>query len=227
MSVLSETDKNIPLYKRKREKSPAKPLSSDYGDETFDDLPSPSCLLGNKGSGFATSASPVVDHQPKDNITYVPAMETNHTDPKPSTSRPKLPQKDETKRSTSQPQHEIIEIPDDTPPNSMELPMTTDKDSPVKQSTVPLPTEKDSPANLKRKAGETQNEEQNKRVKQSPFVPASESHTSYILNNEQSPSPEQPACPVPAFIGGQIDLTAAWDDGIDLLDEFKDIIKLI
>ncbi|KXG53178.1 Nucleotide-sugar transporter [Penicillium griseofulvum] len=228
-SVLSERDKNIPSYKRKREKSPAKPLSSDYGDETFDDLPSPSCLLGNKGSGFATSVSPVVDHQPKNNITDAPAMETKHTEPKPSVPCSDLPHKDETKQSTSKPKHEIIEIPDDTPPNSMELPVTTptDKHSPVKQSTVPLPTEKDSPANLKRKAGEPQNEEQNKRVKQSPFVTDSESHTSNILNNEQPPSPEEPGSPVAAFIDGRIDFTATWDDGIDLLDEFKDIIKLI
>ncbi|KAJ5448725.1 Nucleotide-sugar transporter [Penicillium cf. griseofulvum] len=226
-SVLSEMDKNIPSYKRKREKSPAKSLSSDYGDENFDDLPSPSCLLGNKGSGFATSGSPVKDHQPRNIITDVSAVETKHTDSKPSASRSELPQKDETKRLTSQPQHEIVEIPDDTPPNSTELPAITDKDSPVKQSTVPLPTGKDEPANLKRKAGETQNEEQKKRVKQIPFVPASQFHTSNILNNEQSLSPEEPASPVSALTGGRINLTAAWDDGIDLLDEFKDIIKFI
>ncbi|KAJ5203403.1 hypothetical protein N7449_005482 [Penicillium cf. viridicatum] len=85
-SVLSERDKNVPSYNRKLEKSPAKPPSSDYGDESFDDLPSPSRLLGSRGSGFATWVSPVADDQAKNNITDVPAIESKHTDTGPSHS---------------------------------------------------------------------------------------------------------------------------------------------
>ncbi|CAG8905940.1 unnamed protein product [Penicillium egyptiacum] len=225
-TVLSERDKNIPSYKRKRENSPTKPLSSDYGDENFDDLPSPSRLLGNRKSGFAASVSPVVGDRAKNSITDVAVKEIKHTEPdlSPSASLSGLPQKD---------QHEIIEIPDDTPPDSAELPMATDKKPPVKQSTVlPLIVDK---LNLKRKASEdeTRTEEDKKRVKQSPFVSALQVHACDLLNDEQPLSPEQPASPVsPAavspMVGGRMDLTAAWDDdGIDLLDEFKDIIKII
>lgn len=241
-SVLSERDKNIPSYTRKREKSAIKPLSSDYDDECFDDLPSPSRLLGNRGSGFGTSVSPVVDDQAKDKITDIATKETKNRDPgpSPSASLPNLAQKERTKPSISTPQHEIIEIPDDTSPDSTELPLAIDKESPVKQSTLPLPERADQPPNLKRKASqdETRTEEPKKPAKQNPFVSALQVHASDILNNEQPLSPEQPASPVspaspisPAAVSpmldGRMDLTTAWDDGIDLLDEFKDIIKFI
>ncbi|KAJ6189741.1 hypothetical protein N7519_004649 [Penicillium mononematosum] len=234
--VLAERDKNIPSYTRKRERSPTKPLSSDYGDECFDDLPSPSRLLGNRGSGPATSGSPVVNDQAKSNITDVAAKETKNRDPEPSPSAslPNFAQKERTKPSISKPQHEIIEIRDDTPPGSTELPLALDKESPVKRSTLPLPERADQLPNLKRKASqdEIRTEKPKKRAKQSPFVSALQVHASDLLNNELPPSPEQPASPVsPAAVSpmldGRMDLTAAWDDGIDLLDEFKDIIKLI
>ncbi|KAJ5823570.1 Nucleotide-sugar transporter [Penicillium robsamsonii] len=223
-SVLSERDKNIPSYKRKRDKSPTKPLSSDYGDENFDDLPDPSRLLGNRGSGLEISVSPVIDDQPKNNIADVPATVKKHVDPKPSGSQFDLPKKDRKMSS----QHEIIEILDDTPPESTGLPTTTSTDSRIKQSTLRLSTHQ-SPS-LKRKVAEdeTQDQEQKKRVELSPFVPASQFHASNPLINEKPPSPEQPASPVSPVIGGRMDLTAAWDDGgVDLLDEFKDIIKFI
>jgi ATP-dependent DNA helicase HFM1/MER3 len=244
-SVLSERDKNLPSYTKKREKTSTKPLYSDYGDEVFDDLPSPSRLLGNRGSGFATSVSPVVNNQTKSNITDVAVKKTKKTknrdpEPSPSASLPNLAQKERTKPSISKPQHEIIEIPDDTPPDSTELPLAIEKGSPVKQSTLPLPERADQPPNLKRKASqdETRTEELKKRAKQSPFVSALKAHPSDLLNNEQPLGSEQPASPVssaspvsPAavspMLAGRMDLTAKWDDGIDLLDEFKDIIKFI
>ncbi|OQE13378.1 hypothetical protein PENFLA_c049G06462 [Penicillium flavigenum] len=235
-SVLAERDKNIPSYTGKREKTPTKPLSSDYDDECFDDLPSPSRLLGNRGSGFATSVPPVVNDQAKSNITDVAVKKSKNRDPEPSPSAslPKLAQKERTKLSISKPQHEIIEIPDDTPPDSTELPLAIDKESPVKRSTLPPPTRADQPRNLKRKASqdETRTEEPKKRAKQSPFVSALQVHASHLLNNELPPSPEQLASPaspaaVSPMLDGRMDLTAAWDDGIDLLDEFKDIIKFI
>lgn len=117
--------------------------------------------------------------------------------------------------------------------------MTVNKESSVKQSTPLLATRSEQPPNLKRKASqdETQTEEHKKRVKESPFVSALQVHASNTLNDEQPLRPEHPASPVspaspvaavsPVF-GGRMDLTAAWhDDGIDLLDEFKDIIKFI
>lgn len=230
-SVLSERDKNVPSYKRLSEKSSANPLSSDYGDENFDDLPSPSRLLGSRGSGVVTWVSPVTDDQAKSNIKDVSAIESKHTNtgPSHSASRFDLPQKDQMKPSTPKLQHEIIEIPDDTPP-----------DYSVKQNTLPLSKKADQPPTLKRKA--SQNEtglEHKKRVKQSPFVSALQVHASNSLTDEPPLSPEQPASPTsPAspvspvspipVIGGRMDLTAAWDnDGIDLLDEFKDIIRFI
>ncbi|CAI7629740.1 unnamed protein product [Penicillium discolor] len=238
-SVLSERDKNVPFYKRKSEKRPEKPPSSDYGDESFDDLPSPSRLLGNRGSGFARSVSPVVDDRTKNIITDVSAIETKHTDTEPShsasASRSDL-QNNQMKPSTPKPQHEIIEIPDDTPPDPR---MTLTKDSSVKQSTLPLSTKADQPLTLKRKASrdETRTEHQ-KRIKQSPFVSALQVHASTSLNDGPPPSTEQPApispappvspvSPVPV-IGGRMDLNATWDnDEINLLDEFKDIIRFI
>ncbi|KGO73307.1 Helicase, C-terminal [Penicillium italicum] len=249
-SVLLERDKNVPSYTRKWEKTPAKSLSSDYGDEIFDDLPSPSRLLGKKGSRVATSVSPVLDHQTENKLTDVPVIETKRTEPEHSTSASQSgqPQNDRTKPSTPKPQHEIIEIPDDTPPDSTGLPKTTDKDRSVKQSTSSLQTRVDSPPNLKRKASqdETRAEEQTKRVKQSPSASALQVHAPNNLNNKQTPNPEQPVSPVSPvppvsptspfspvaavspFIDGRMDLTAAWhDDEIDLLDEFKDIIKFI
>lgn len=112
--------------------------------------------------------------------------------------------------------------------------MAIEKGSPVKQSTLPLPERADQPPNLKRKASqdETRTEEPKKRAKQSPFVSALKTHPSDLLSNEQPLSPEQPASPVsPAavspMLAGRMDLTARWDDRIDLLDEFKDIIKFI
>ncbi|CAI7572064.1 unnamed protein product [Penicillium glandicola] len=229
-SVLLERDKNIPSCKRKQEKSLAYPPSSDYGDENFDDLPSPSHLLGNRGSGFATSVFLAVDEQAKNNITDVPVIETKHTDPKPSASLSEPPQRDQTKPPIPKPQQEIIEIPDDTPPDSAGLLLTKNKDSSVKQSTLPLSPRIDQTTNLKRKASqdETRTEEDNKRVKQSPFVSAVQFHALSPLNDEQPPSPEQPVSPVSPVIGGCMNLTAAWDyDGIDLLDEFKDVINFI
>ncbi|KAJ5374631.1 Nucleotide-sugar transporter [Penicillium concentricum] len=225
-SALSERDKDIPPHKRKREKSPVKPLSSDYGDEAFDDLPSPSRLLGNRGSGLATSVPPVMDDRPKSTITNVPAMETKHTNPEQSAARSGLSPKDQSKS----PQREIIEIPDDTPPKSTGLPTKMNQDSPTKQSALRLSTRPDQSPSLKRKVAEdkTQDQEEKKRVKQSPFVPASQLHASTPLIDEKSLSPEQPVSPVSPVVGGRMDLTAAWnDDGIDLLDEFKDIIKFI
>ncbi|KAJ5505400.1 Helicase C-terminal [Penicillium expansum] len=240
-SVLSERDKNIPSYKRKRVDSPANSFSSDYGDQAFDDLPSPSRLLGNRGPGFATSGSLLVQNQTKRNLTDVLVTETKHSDPEPSPFAPRSghPQSDQIKPSTPNPQHEIIEIPDDTPPDSTGLPKTTNKEFSVKQSTLPLSTRVDSPPNLKRKARQdtTQIEEHTKRVKQSPFVSALQVHGSNISNDEKPLNPEQSASPVSPVspvatvspvIGGRMDLTAAWhDNGIDLLDEFKDIIKFI
>lgn len=241
-SVLSERDKNVPSYNRKLEKSPAKPPSSDYGDESFDDLPSPSRLLGSRGSGFATWVSPVADDQAKNNITDVPTIESKHTDTEPShsSSRSDLPQKDHMKPSTPKPQHEIIEIPDDTPPDSA---MTITKDSSVNQSTLPLSTKADQLPTLKRKASQDETRtEHKKRAKQSPFVSALQVHASNSLNDEPPLSPEQPAPPISPtspvslvspvspvpVIGGRMDLNATWDnDDIDLLDEFKDIIKFI
>jgi ATP-dependent DNA helicase HFM1/MER3 len=246
-SVLSERDKNILSYTRKREKSPIKPLSSDYGDECFDDLPSPSRLLGNRESGLATSVSPVVYHQAKNNITDVAVKKTKNKDPEPSPSAslPELAQKERTKPSISKPQHEIIEIPDNTPPDATELPLALDKESPVEQSALPPPTRADQPPNLKRKASqdETRTGENKKGAKESPFVPNLQIHASVLLNNEvplsteQAASPVSPAslvspapvspAPVSPMLDARMDLTADWDDGIDLLDEFKDIIKFI
>ncbi|OQE42952.1 hypothetical protein PENCOP_c003G06758 [Penicillium coprophilum] len=228
-SVPSEREQNFFSYKRKREKSPAKHLSSDYGDERFDDLPSPSRLLGNRGLGLITSVPPVVDDQPKKNITNAPAIKKKRTDPKQSGSRSELPQK-EAKPSTPQPQREIIEIPDDTPAETTKLPMAVNKVLSGKESTLSLSTGPDQSPSLKRKASEdkTQKEKQEKRAKQNYFVPASHFQASTSLIDEKLPISEQPASSVSPVTGGRIDLSAAWEDGgIDLLDEFKDIIKFI
>ncbi|KAJ5203402.1 hypothetical protein N7449_005481 [Penicillium cf. viridicatum] len=115
--------------------------------------------------------------------------------------------------------------------------MTITKDSSVKQSTLPLSTKADQPPTLKRKASQDETRtEHKKRAKQSPFVSALQVHALNSLNDEPPLSPEQPAPPIsPAspvspvpVIGGRMDLNATWDnDGIDLLEEFKDIIKFI
>ncbi|KAG0159719.1 hypothetical protein PDIDSM_7243 [Penicillium digitatum] len=242
-SVLLERDKNLSFCKRKWEKSPANPLSSDYGDETFDDLPLPSCLLRNRGSGLATSVFPVMEDQAKSKPTDYPIVETKNIDPEPSpsASRSGQPQNNQTKPSSHTPQHEIIEIPDDTPPYSAGSPKTTNKESPVKKSTLSLSLRADSPPNLKRKASQDETGTENsKRAKQSPCVSALQFHGSNISNDENPLNPDQPASSVsPVFldspvavsplIGGRMDLTASWpnNDGIDLLDEFKDIIQLL
>lgn len=238
-SILSERDKNVPFYQRKLEKRPEKPLSSDYGDESFDDLPSPSRLLRNRGSGFERSVSPVVDDQAKNSTMDVPAIETKHTgaEPAPSTLRINFSQKDQMKPSAPKRQYEIIEILDDTPPDSR---IKTTKDSPVKQSILPLSTKADQSSILKRKTSQDETRmEHKKRVKQTPFVPALQVHASNSLKDEPPLSPGQPAppispaspaspvSPVPVTVG-RMDLNATWDnDGIDLLDEFKNIIRFI
>jgi ATP-dependent DNA helicase HFM1/MER3 len=232
-SVLSGRHRNIPSLKKKA-MSPVKTVSSDYGDEDFDDLPSPSQLLGNKGHDAARTASPVVSSKAKGDTEAVPIVEKENVDvPRSSLSRPKPSgkdqtnsRKDQTKPSTLRTQTEIIVIEDDTPQGSPGPPMPSDKDTPAKQSTMPPPAViKQSPP-LKRKASqdETQKEKCSKRQKQVTPVPALQDHGSDALAEKEPLNSEQPASPV-AWTG--MDLTAAWDDGIDLLDEFKDIIRLI
>ncbi|KAJ5138363.1 uncharacterized protein N7515_003211 [Penicillium bovifimosum] len=219
-SVLSELDRNMLSLKRKTT-SPVKTLSSDYGDDDFDDLPSPSELLGHKRHDTTRTDAPVINSEGKGGTEDDPVVEKENVDvTQSSLARPKPSGKDQgqTEPSTLRTNTEIIVI-DDTPPCSAESPMLSDKGSPAEDSTVPPPS-------LKRKAGEdeTQTEASPKRQKKSPSVRALQDHAQNALAEEKPLEPDQPISPVP-WTG--MDLTTPWDDGIDLLDEFKDIISFI
>lgn len=225
--VFSEKDKNILPQKRAREECPIEALFSDYADGNFDDLPSPSQLLSNKKLDCAVLTSSEVDVKAKHNTDPAHIVTKKHTDtPLPSISRSEPSQNHSIKFSTPKPQPGVIEIADDTPPGSRKVPITTLREC-TKRSSLPLAMETDQTLKPKRKASQDENPKEvfQKRVKQNVSVLASPSPVRTSLNEGNRQSPEQPTFPM---TGPGMDLTAAWDDdGIDLLDEFKDIIRFI
>lgn len=224
--ALSEKDKNTLPQKRKREASLKKDLSSDYGDEDFD-LLSPSRLLGNKEPESKRPVSSLMSAKTPEEIRQNPHGERNCADDlEASVSRPKPSRRSQSKLSTPKPQATTIVIADDTPPESHKFPITDHKESSNKQSKLFLPPGINETPVPKRKASpdEPPKQSQQKRVKRSFSASVSPLQVSSHSSQEE---PLNAELPVSSAIAG-MDLTAAWhDDGIDLLDEFKDIITFI
>ncbi|KAJ5544601.1 hypothetical protein N7461_006905 [Penicillium sp. DV-2018c] len=218
MSVLPELDKNIFSFRRKPT-SPVQALSSDYGDDDFDDLPPPSQLFGLKRHDATRTVSPLVHDKAMDGTESDPVVEMAIADVlQSSLVQPEPSRKDQTEPPALQTSNEIIVI-DDTPTDSAELSIPSDRGSPALQDTMPQPS-------LKRKASEddSKTEASPKRQKQDTPVFALQDHARNALAEENPLETEQTVAPVP-WTG--MDLTATWDDGVDLVDEFKDIIKFI
>jgi ATP-dependent DNA helicase HFM1/MER3 len=184
-----------------------KPLSSDYGDDNFDDLPSPSQLLGNTGSNLTRAQSPMSSTQVKASNGAVPQCSSPMKQSRPST--PKTPP-------------EIIEIPDDTPPPpTLGTPSPEPKLTTTEQSSLPsMNPEQPHP---KRKA--SQDEASNsRRFKRNPFVSPFREKSPKSFK-EITAVPEKTDIPM---IRTWLDLNADWHDAdIDMVEEFKDIIDFI
>ncbi|KAJ5779728.1 hypothetical protein N7457_007448 [Penicillium paradoxum] len=226
-SVFSGGDKNtLPHKQRQRKQSPVKDLSSDYGAEDFD-LLSPSCLLGIKEPGSPEPATHSTDIKTQKNIKLAPTSEnTPAYTSRPSVSGSKPSRKSQSKLATPKPQPKVIEIKDDTPPGSTGFPIAVHKSSSAKQSKLPHPTGIPQTPNLKRRASQEDPQDQSlpKRIRRSSFISASRSQALNEITPEELLNTEQ----LGSVIDAGMDLTAAWvDDGIDLFDNFKDIINYI
>ncbi|CAG8158979.1 unnamed protein product [Penicillium salamii] len=220
--ALVEKDKNAVLAKRKE--PPVKPLSSDYGDDSFDDLPSPSKLMVDFRKNLAKRESSACN-APEKETAFTPSdiekgriKSTVHP-----TKRSQLHQTKPSKPTTPN-EHEIIEISDDTPPkatlNSVELLESTA----TGQNTLQVPAEERSD-DMKRKASQDENQT-TKRFKHNPFVTPFQVQSPEAPKSEEAPlDPKDSDLPVPRT---WFDLNAEWlRDDIDMIEEFKNIVDFI
>jgi ATP-dependent DNA helicase HFM1/MER3 len=243
-SVLLEKDKNVPI-KKKRPETP-KPFSSDYGDDSLDELISPSQLFGKTGSSFARLPSPMTSIQAMNNGADVVPVSTD----KKNTDSPELPvfqtniQVKKSKPSIPKTQPEVIEISDDTPSEATSIENENAKPEPTtpghditpeatsienaepepttpEQSTISLTSPEES--HLKRQASEDEYQD-SKRLKRTPFDSHFQAESPKHFK-EIALDPEQPDLPV---MRTWLDLNADWNDAdIDMVKEFKDIIDFI
>lgn len=222
-SALAEKDTNIDIAGRKQ-RTPPKPLSSDYGDDSLDDLPPPSQLLRNTDSALVKAESPTGNYQARmsDEATSGPTDDPREN-PSSSISNTKLYQKKQRKASFPK-EHEIIEISDDETPESTENPITEPEPTATEQSTL-----QNSLSGLshgsKRKT--SQDESQGiKRSKLHPFDSAFQAHSSQLpKSKESSLDLETAQAPV---LRSWLDLNAeCLLDDIDMVEQFKNIVDFI
>ncbi|CAG7922892.1 unnamed protein product [Penicillium olsonii] len=220
--ALAEKDKNVILAKKKN--IPPKPPSSDYGDDSFDDLPTPSQLLMHVRKSAPKTPLPASETQQKRASLTASDLEEDsikNADLQNEKSKSRQPDKI---RPTTPKEHEIIEISDDTPPNATrssiaELGSTAIEPNSSQVSAEIVPDDK------KRKGGQDDNEN-TKRFKRNPFVQPFQLPSSQAArSNERSLEPNNSDLPVPRT---WLDLNAEWlHDDIDMLEEFKNIVDFI
>ncbi|CAG8932589.1 unnamed protein product [Penicillium salamii] len=220
--ALVEKDKNVILAKRKE--PPVKPPSSDYGDDSFDDLPSPSTLLVNVRKNLAKGESSA-GNAPEKGTAFTPSdIEKGRTkNTVHPTIRSQLHQTKPSKRTTPD-EHEIIEISDDTPPKATLSSVELLKSTATGQNTLQSPAEERSD-DMKRKASQDENQT-TKRFKRNPFVTPFRVQSAEAPDFEEAPlDPKDSGLPVPRT---WFDLNAEWlRDDIDMIEEFKNIVDFI
>lgn len=225
--ALSDRSRSIFSSKTKRVLSPLRIHSSDYGDDDFNDLISPSLLLEDPGTSFARPNSPMTETQTQHTFEAVPSIAKKHS----TSSAPSAPQaqsslESQTKPSTPQTQHEVIEIQDDSPTRYAEQAVPTHR-VPPKQSTLSTTMERNMARSLKRKASqiERRNDESQDRSNRNSSIPSFMIQPLKYMAGETPLSLQTEANSFSTLEAG-IGLTAEWrdDDTSDLLDNFKDII---
>ena len=129
-------------------------------------------------------------------------------------------QKKQSKPPTPKTQPEIIEIPDDTPPEATETPNAEAEPTATEQSSLPTMNSEHHP---KRKASQDETQE-TKRFKRNQFVSPFQVQSPKPFK-EISLDPENSDIPA---IRTWLDLNTDWHDAdIDMPAEFKDIIDFI
>ncbi|KAJ6050072.1 hypothetical protein N7444_006788 [Penicillium canescens] len=225
--ALSDRSRSIFSSKTKRVLSPLRIHSSDYGDDDFNDLISPSLLLVEPGTSFARPNSPMTEKQTQHAFGAVPSIATKHA----TCSAPSAPQAEsslgsQTKPSTPQIQHEVIEIQDGTPPEYAEQAVPTHR-VPSKQSTLSTTMERNRARSLKRKPSqiERRNDKSQDRSKRNSSISSFMIQPLKYMAGESPLSLQREASSFSTLEAG-VGFTAEWhDDGIsDLFDNFKDII---
>jgi ATP-dependent DNA helicase HFM1/MER3 len=225
--ALSDRSTSIFSSKTKRVLSPLRIHSSDYDDDDFNDLISPSLLLGEPGTSFARPNSPMTEKQTQHTFEAVPSIAKKHA----TSSAPSAPQAEsslgsQTKPSTPQTQHEVIEIQDDTPPEYAEQAVPTHK-IPPKQSTLSTTMERNRARSLKRKPNqiERRNDESQDRSKRNSSISSFMIQPLKYMAGETPLSLQREASSFSTLEAG-VGFTAEWhdDDTSDLLDNLKDII---
>lgn len=220
--VLAEKNKNIDIARNKKREAP-KPLSSDYGDDSLDDLPPPSQLLRNTDSALMKPGSPARDFQAK--TSYESASVTKDGPRENTSSSISSTKHYQKKQKPPVPrEHEIIEISDDATPEPTEDPITEPEPTVTEQSTLQNSLSGQSHGS-KRKA--SQNDIQGtKRSKLNPFDPASQLHSSQLpKSKESSLDLETAQAPV---LRSWLDLNAeCLLDDIDMVEQFKHIVDFI
>lgn len=224
--ALSDRSRSILSSKSKRVLSPLRIHSSDYGDDDFNDLISPSLLLGDSGTSFARPNSPMTETQ-QHTFEAGPSIAKKHS----TSSAPSAPQAEsslesQTKPSTPQTQHEVIEIQDDTPPEYAEQAVPTHR-VPPKQSTLSTTMERNTACSLKRKASqiERRNYENQDRSNRNSSISSFMIQPLKYMAGETPLSLQTGASSFSSLEAG-IGLSTEWhdDDTSDLLDNFKDSI---
>jgi ATP-dependent DNA helicase HFM1/MER3 len=225
--ALSDKSRSIFSSETKRVLSPLTSHSSDYGDDDFNDLISPSLLLGETGTSFARPDSPMTEKQTQQTFEAVPSIAKKHA----TSSAPSAPQAEsslgsQTKPSTPQTEHEIIEIQDDTPPGYAKQAVPTHR-IPPKQSTLSTIMERNRARSLKRKPSqiERRNDEFQDSSKRNPSISSFMIQPLRYMTGETPLSLQREASSFSTLEAG-VGFTAEWhdDDTSDLLDNFNDII---
>ncbi|KAJ5296062.1 hypothetical protein N7508_010883 [Penicillium antarcticum] len=226
--ALSDRSRSMFSNKTKRVLSPMRIHSSDYGDDDFSDLISPSSLLGEPGNSFARPDSPMTEPQTQNAFTAMNSRPKKHS----ISSAPSAPQAEssslgsQTKPSSPQTQHEVIEIQDDTSPESVKRAVSKHRKL-AKQSTLPVTMERNSARNLKRKASQTEPKDEESQGDSRRHS----SISSFLMQplkymGVRTPHPPQKDAPSFPMDEADMALPAEWhdDDTSDLPDIFNDII---
>jgi hypothetical protein len=225
--TLSDRSSSMFSSKTKRVLSPMRIHSSDYGDDDFNDLISPSILLGEPDTGFARSGSPMIDTPDRNSFKAI-----SGTTKKPEiSSAPSAAQAgsslgSQTKPLTPPTQHDVIEIRDDTPPEYEKRAVSVHRIIP-KQDTLPVTMDRDTARSLKRKASQINprsEESQDRSRRRSSISSFMMQPLKYMAGDLPLPSRRE----ISPFHMPEtdIDLTAEWlnDDTSDLRCNFKDSI---
>lgn len=192
-SALAEKDKNI-LTAKKMQFGAMKEVSSDYGDESFDDLPSPSQLLRSAENPFKAQPSTSESHTKIKQITISDIINEPQESVDLSNESKELHENRESQPTTPK-ESEIIVIPDDTPSQNTER--SVPELESVALEKIQSEDSADAQSNqLKRKATEDEIEDI-ERHKRNPFLPPSRIPSFLIPESrERSIDTESPKGPL-------------------------------